>query len=288
MNLEEGQWQIGSYIMGPRTDTRVLSIDPGTWDTNSNDFGVERSDELRFARDTLKPSEITFQVGIMDNRLLFTEYADARIPGRLRGNELLEQLTNEWRADFQRKIWNAQKPLYFCRYGIQKVLYGRPRKFTPSNHFPKAEFLPVQMSFQPGDTFCYSADEFGWTIAPGGSNNIVRPSPLDGGGPAPSWIRFVIQGPIINPVITVGSLFTIQLSTTIAAGVTVEINSFPWLRRVVDSNSNTLSAMLTGDSVYLDQMSIPANSTTPVSFTGTGTNVNTKLTCLWREAYYTI
>lgn len=280
MILRENQYQIGDVVFGNGTPIRVSSFSPGGYEVVANDTPRERADEISFGRDSLSPQPIVFEMSVIDNfNIAFGP--NFRVDGWPSGPELLERLGSEWRASETRQNWNAQKALHYRKNGIQKVIFGRPRKMTVTTGKLGGEFIPVVADFMPVDTLAYSSDLISRFVARDVDLAITRPS---SGGKGDSWIEAYVDGPIVNPTIDFG-IWKAQFNYTVAAGETIELNSTPWLRRVVSSNGQYLSARLIGDSAYLDEMKIPPSTTTTARLTGTGTSGATRLTVAYREAY---
>jgi hypothetical protein len=78
-------------------------------------------------------------------------------------------------------------------------------------------------------------------------------------GDAPAWFRVLFYGPLTHPTVTIGNV-QIELGIDVQPNVIVEVSSYPWMRRVVDSNNINWRAALIGSSQYLDQLQIPAQT----------------------------
>lgn len=293
MPLKEGQWQLGSLVFGKFTKIPVENVDIGAYDSQVGDIQMSATDELRFGRDFFQPGLLTFTMGILNNRLLPNMAAidlsagisyPENIESIFHAQPLLEQICTEWRADDIRTSFGYCKPLSYCKFGIQKRVYGRPRKMSTNIFNNQNEFVPVVAEFQRVDTFSYSDQEFSVAGPPGSTLTVTR-----SGGGASTWGRFLIQGPITNPIITVGSLYTIELNYSLDSSDVVEINAYPWERRVILAPDGlNLAPKLIGDTPYMEKMRIPPNTSTTVSMSGTGTTADTELAVLWREAYNTL
>lgn len=280
--LREGQYQIGSLIMGPGTPIHISDFAPGGYEVNNMDQKVAFSDEVMFGFDSVTPSPMSFELAIMDNFNIW-HGPDVLVPGYPSGASLVEHLSAEWRADAERKNWNSMKPLEFKKNGPQKIVYGRPRKITVIKTRKGGEFIPAILDFQPADALTYGVEKT-QVIAP----SAVGTTPLAINrvdGRAPTWFRCLITGPINKPRIKVGSLWEAEIDVNLAAGKVLEVNAYPWQRRIVDSDSNSHSARLTG-SVYMDEMKIPPVATTGIGLSGGSTTGATKMTVFWREAYF--
>jgi len=192
----------------------------------------------------------------------------------------LSDLQREWRAEDIRLQWGALKPLLFRGTdGVTRQFYGRPGKFTYKMHRQiQSEYYQVVAEFRRADTLCYSDTEYYVTLGNSPANYArVR-------GDAPSWVRFIINGPIQNPVIDFGTQ-QISLNTTIPSGKAVEISSYPWSRRIINSDGLSLAAYNTSPDPYLDRIKFHPGVVTQMSWTGTGYNGSTSVRLFWHDAY---
>lgn len=281
VNLREGQYQIGDLLFGNGTMIRVNSVEATGYTSNANDYQNPLSDEIRFGKDFITPATLLFDVGIMDNYAL----PGYSIPGIVRGDTLMEAMHKEWRADEVRQFWGYQKSIIYKRAGQQRRVFGRPRAFSAQPRKDKPGFYAVTCDYQRSDSFSYDDTEKSVSVVPTGagttSANIVRT-----GGKAPTWVQVFIIGPINNPVLKFGNLFTMSIQHNLAAGKIIELNSYPWERRVIDSDGFNLNPKLIAPSVYLDQARLPAETTIPVGLSGSSTTGATQAIFNWREAYH--
>lgn len=278
MTLRENQYQIGDVLFGNGTPIRVSTFQPGGYEVTPNDRNMEKSDELSFGFDMLTPQPIAFEMSVIDN-FDINRGPDYAVPGWESGPELLERLGKEWRADSIRKTWNSQKSITYKKNGPEKVIFGRPRKMTVTPGRKGGEFIPVVAEFMPVDTLAYSSQMFSAFAGNGQTSHIVRQ-----GGGARTWVQILIAGPATNPKVVIGD-WQVEIQSSIAVSQLIEVNSYPWQRRVIDSTGQYLSAKLIGDSAYMDEMRIPPNETTDFTFTCTGATGTTQCYVFWREAY---
>lgn len=282
MTLAEGQYQIGNFVFGARTMVKVTAEEAVSYTTNPGDYQNPLSDEMRFGRDFIAPGSLQMELGVIDNYAL----DGSTIPGLKSGTELIEEMMREWRADDYRLVWGFVKPLKYCKQGEERRIYGRPRRFAQGRRRPGVEFIPCTVDYARSDTFSYSEEEFGVAVTPSAPGtttaNITR-----SGGEAPTWVEIFIVGPITDPTIKIGSQ-VIEIDYALAAGKVIQINTYPWERRCVDSDGFNLSPKMIGVSPYLDQIKVPPNSITGVGLSGGGTSVGvTQAIFNWREAYHT-
>lgn len=282
-NLVPGQYQIGNLILGPWTPFSVDDIDIANYDMNVMDWQVQGSSEMRYGFDTFKPAPIHLKINVRKNRINPAAAAvtnDTRVLN-FDNDPVLADLQREWRAPETLQNWNALKPLYFCGTdGITRQFYGRPGKFTYKKHKQVQPFYyQVTAEFRRADTLAYSDTEYFVNFVPG------VPQTLPGtAGNAPSWIRMLIWGPANHPIINFGTK-QIELNYNILAGSAVEISSLPWERRVIDLNGISLASYIVSDQPYLDQILLPNDVPTIISWNATGTTTASKMQFLWRNGY---
>lgn len=271
-NLEPGQYQIGDFVFGQGTLFNVEGFDIGAYDVNVQDFQLPGSDELRFGSDTLKPMPIQITINARKNFVLSNiagligspsaetlNFENDRRPG---------QLAKEWRADDIRGKWGELKPLRICREvdGRTVLVYGRPGKLAvpPLGH--KGQNQKIIAEYRRSDTLCYSDFEWYVNLPQSEVLTLVKSEDFDMGN-APSWLRFLIFGPMKHPIIQLGDLI-IELDIELAAGEVVELSSYPWQRRCIRINDGiSLNARLLRP--YLDKLSFDTNSGCEISWTAT-------------------
>lgn len=298
MTLQPYQYQLGSVVFGRDTQVPVQKVDIQTYNVNNQDFQVQRSDENRFGVDTLAPSPIVFTMSVLNNFELESAsgLSSAPFPDDLfaNNNNLLSQLAKEWKNPPLRLSWGATTPLLFCdkNRNVRRI-YGRPGKFA---HAPRNKggemWIDVQAEFRRADTYAHSDIEYyvGHPTnpllgLPANGTTTVNAARLDGDGD--SWLRFLLYGPFTHATISYGDK-TIELATTIASGTILEVSSYPWARRVVDSLGVNHRTKVIGDTLYLDQIKFPSESDMDITWTCTGGTSATQLFILWREAYNVI
>lgn len=269
-NLEPGQYQIGNFVFGRGTLFNVESFDTFGYDVNIQDYQGQLSDEIRFGSDSLKalPIQITMTARrnfLLENIAALTGDTNEYV---FENDPTPNDFVREWRADATRKDWGALKPLYICRNdGTVLMAYGRPGKLSITKPIIKNDG-PRQIiaEFRRSDTLLYSESEWFTALPPGEVVNIVRAQKL-GMGNAPAWMRFLIFGPMINPILQIGSL-TVELVEELGEDDVVEISSYPWSRRVINLNTGeSLNAKLARP--YLEDLAFPEETSAEVSWNAT-------------------
>lgn len=281
------QYQLGNVIFGRNTSVPISKVDLQAYNVNNQDFQVDRTDENRFGIDTLAPGPIIFNMAVLENFELesMAGYSTVGAPDELfaaRGT-ILPKLAKEWKANDIRQLWNATKPLLCCDgEGVVRRIYGRPGKFVYAPRYnDNTTWIDIQAEFRRADTYAHQNIEFFvGPIAPGAAAvNAERDD-----GDADSWVRVLVYGPATHPVILYGGN-TIELDVTVNAGVILEVSSYPWQRRVIDSDGINWRAKVIGATKYLDQIKFAAGDDINVSWSCTGSSGSTKLYFMWREAY---
>jgi hypothetical protein len=268
-NLVPGQFQIGNIVMGRGTTIAVEEFEPQPYDINQQDFQTSRSDEMRFGQDQLKPTTINLKMHVLNNKLL--EQYEYLNPNFWKDMPTADDLGTIWRNDdkgFGRKVPGSMIPLYYCGAdGIAKTIYGRPGKFAKTPDPTYKEWVQCLGEFRRADTLAYSPVEYVTPVIQNAAPvNILRTK-----GNVETWCRFILEGPLVNPSLTIGEQ-QVKLNVTIPDGDIVEISSYPWQRRVVNNSRVNLSAALSGNMIYLDRMTIPYNELTAIRWTDDNTN----------------
>lgn len=277
-NLEPGQYQIGDFVFGEGTLFNVEGFDIGAYDVNVQDFQLPGEDEMRFGSDTLKPMPIQITINARKNFVLpnIAGLTQSQLAGELNfdNDPRPGQFAKEWRADDIRGKWGELKPLLICREVDGRVVrvYGRPGKLAVPPFGRKAQNQKIIAEYRRSDTLCYSDFEWYAQVRPGEEVIITRAEDFDMGN-APSWLRFLIIGPMKHPIIQLGSAI-IELDIELALGEVVEVSSYPWQRRVIRVNDNiSLNARLLRP--YLNKLKFDADSGISLSWTATDVNVIT-------------
>lgn len=285
-NLEPGQFQIGDLIMGPWTRYSVESLDIGNYDVNVQDSQVQGANTTKFGQDTLKPAPLQLTINFRKNYLMENVVSLLRHPENVPAlnfddDPTLGDLQREWRAEEIMQTWGATKPLYFCGTdGVTRQFFGRPGKFAYKLHkIVGSQFYACQAEFRRLDTFAHS--ELEWFVVL--ERNVSQVITLTRGN-APSPVRFLLTGPMQHPIINFGA-HQLELDWNIAAGSAVEISSYPWQTRIVDSNGLSLAAYLISENPYLDKVRFPDHTPMTISWNASGTTSASRMSLLWHDSY---
>lgn len=164
--------------------------------------------------------------------------------------DALARIRRIWRADEVRRKPGAVATLTIRRAGRERVLFGRPRRFSPSIEFIEDGLALALVDFAATDDLFYSVDvsEASVNISPplGGGFSFPLATPMATtesassrsaffmiAGDQPSWPVIEIFGPITNPCFSVVGKWDIELRTTVPAGATLTVDTQPWARTVL-------------------------------------------------------
>lgn len=293
-NLEPGQFQLADLVMGYSTLYSVESLDIGNYDVNVQDSQAPDANEITFGQDTLKPASMQLTINFRKNKQLANVSALLKNPKTLNFDDdpTLADLQRVWRGSGTFDQWMATEPLYFCGSdGITRQFFGRPGKFGYKLHrIVDSQYYICTAEYRRLDTFAHSETEWFRTFVPNTPQTLTLLR-----GNAQSWVRFLISGPVIHPVINFGDK-QIELDTsklpggTIAADQIVEISGYPWERRAIlqttgSSTAITVAPYIISDDPYLAHLSLPNNTPTEISWTGTALTGASSMSVLWHDAY---
>ena len=251
-NLIPGQYQIGDLVIGRGTTILVNEFDAQAYDMNVQDYQVGMADETRFGMDQIKPTTIQMKMSVLYNELL--DIYKNRYPGFWKDQPRIEHLASAWRADYVRKRPGEMVPLYLCgKGGEERIVFGRPGQFSASKLMSQIQGQAVDCvaEFRRADIYNYSVQEQAIEIKKNDKPTYIQRT----NGDAQSWLRIIASGPMTNPVFNIGES-EIRLQHTVKEGELIEISSYPWQRRIIDSNRINLAAYATGVIPYLDRVSL--------------------------------
>lgn len=248
LDMDAGTGDTG-YVFGT-IDTGWLTTAPPTitpGDLRTTDVERPQEDGLMPGRDYQGAKSYGFEMtAITDamNRLGGLDPHRANL-------DLLADLEGLWTARQWRSSPQAFAMLRSCAGGVTSRCYGRPRRWeeAANGSMTQQGYTPVVADFQLVDNRWFADDEeiteVGGLTGSGGGfiAPIVAPivttssTEVDStavvGGKIPTWAVVEFHGPVTNPRLTVGDLFTVGLNGTIALGATVTIDPRPWVRTVL-------------------------------------------------------
>ena len=280
-NLIPGQYQIGDLVLGRGTSILVNEFEAQAYDMNVQDYQVGMADETRFGMDQIKPTTIQMKMSVLYNELLDAyKHTD---PNFWKDHPRIEHLASAWRADYIRKRPGEMIPLYLCgKNNEERIVFGRPGQFQASKLMAQVQGQAVDCmaEFRRADILNYGIKENAIEILRNDSHTEIHRTE----GDAPSWIRLIASGPMTNPVFTIGE-HEIRLNHSIKDGELIELSSYPWQRRIIDSNRVNLAAYATGSMPYLDRISLQPNRPTAVRWSSE--ELNTWVPALGNQSWET-
>lgn len=252
----------GAYA---ETGFLVHDMDPGTAEIVTGDAGFPRQDGTRFGRDYRSGRTITFNIVVLPEHGEDGTGVEAQ--------DRFGTLASAWLADEVRATPGAVSVLRLTRGGRTRRVYGRPRRFMPAPERARFGWWSADADFACVDHLFYGDAELTTTIG------MVEPSvgglvgplvgPIDAesagegletmfvGGTQPAWLKLVIHGPIVDPVVEVTGLWSIKLLTTLPSDGWIEIDPSPWNRVVRRHDGANMAGTFTYGSRRLSQMRIP-------------------------------
>lgn len=280
-NLVPGQRELGNLLFGRHTAYPISSMEIQSYNVNAQDAQAPMADEIMPMQENFVPAPITFEIGVLEfHRNENMEVFSGRIFNEEPMRRNLNKIALEWRGDDIRKNPGAARPIRFCqRDGSVILAFGRPRKFQATAPTRKNCYYTVNAEFQRLDTLFHSDIEYFEAVDPGQTVTLTRDK-----GDLSCWFRCLITGPAVNPHIVIGDL-DIELDWTLAGGEIVEISSYPWSRRVVNSSSLNLGAKLIGETQYLDKLRFPLGVAKNITWTAGGTTGSSGMLFCWRDSY---
>ncbi len=278
------------YTFGSRVRPvfNATTPDLGDYQIDVADEAVARGDGINFGVDFFRGRTITFDLAMRG-----LSEADVRAHG--------DALAAVWRANVVRRTPGAVAELRSRYRASERVVFGRPRRMALNTREAATGLLITAVAdFKAADDKFYSAAEQVLSVAlvPTPSGGLVSPlaSPLattansnravgiNLGGELPTWLTLEIDGPLTNPLVTVGDLRW-ELNMTIPENQTLVIDSRPWARTVLLNGSNAAGKFIRTSTRLSDSELEPGSY--GVSFGGTSATGTAQLRLKWREAFST-
>jgi hypothetical protein len=282
------------FRFGRETNIHVAVAEFGDPDMRINDEVNPFGDGIRMGRDYYAGRTITFDINITK------KYPDARST-----HQVLAEMMRAWTtADVvgapSRLTSGNISLLRMYRHGVHKVVFGRPRRFTPVTGNVDLNWVPITCDFQTIDHLFYEENErstniqivpptvggfvfpieFPWSTVPITSQADV----VQINGDAESWLTFTITGPIVNPTIEFVDYYSIKCNITLLPGETLVIDPRPWSRGVYKNGSQNVSGCFTADSRRLSGMTAPPGNH-QIVLRGTDGTGTARLETRWRDTY---
>lgn len=289
-NLTYMQYELDGFLFGgnpnpPSTLTSyvIQSVEFADPQLDTQDAPIPLEDGIVFGRDFKRGRIITFNINILTQG----SAADA-----------LSNIAAAWDNNNVRHYAGATSVLRFNRHNRVSRVYGRARKFAPVTGNVDRGWVPLLCDFKTVDHFYYSDLEetitvpiipppsggwvmpFKFPVTPGGI--AINTTNFVVGGTKPAWITTVINGPIINPIISTG-FWQYQLLISLAAGEFVRISPAPWERYARRNGTTSVRGSFTQNSARLSQMKL-SPGTQSLVLSGIDSTGTSNVQVFWREA----
>lgn len=323
--MRAGQWRLTYGASGhlPGADLTFGTEDTGMLltqepditfaDPNNGEQPLPGEDGIRMGRDYLGAMNITFEAAVSTwgaNSLNTTaetaEWAKANLlhlpttslQGRSNLNAL-SKLRTIWRADSVRGQAGAVAALYRQTEDRTRVAYGRPRRFAPAHSkLFRQGYTPVVADFQCVDDRWYSSTstvvtvQKSWRPLQPSAGPVIKPPPLVDArgsvtmrGDTATWPIITINGPAVNPVVTIGDQVRVKVLTFVKAGEWVRVDPRPWVRTVRLSTGASVGHLLDRTSTRLAEMFVPPGTYAFGADFDFGIGSWGPVTCSWQDAY---
>lgn len=294
IELEDGQHQLGSVLIGRGTSVRIATIEGlGQPSVRSQDVEPPGEDGLWIGADYYGGRTLRIDAGISQS-------------GNQSGSlDTLAALQNDADTAGVRGAGGLTMNLRLKFPGRPtRVVRGRLRKLEPDVTKSIHGWIPLDIEFQ-GQDHLYYADEPDSTSMPLGSltaggltfplmfpfeiagdpSAVGRPGFLEVAGTANTWPVIRINGPCANPRIThVASGRVLQVQTTLSAGEWVEIDTRPGWRTVLRENGGGAALAPTS---RIDQF-VLAPGLNEIQWNATDPTLTSTLAVTWWPAYKAI
>lgn len=290
----DNQWSIwyggAEYVWGTPATPVVNAAAPDLGDVEvlAADEPVPRGDGRRFGTDLFAGRTVTFDLAVLGSSETAVRSETAA-------------LAVWWRADKVRSTPGAVAELRSRYRGVERVAYGRPRRFSADLKAAKSGAAVVVADFACADDRWYDLVEkvTSVPIVPAAGGGLVTPlaTPLTStqssnrstsftvGGQLPAWPVIEVVGPITGPVVEVVGLWRVELSVTVPDGQTLTVDTRPWARTVL-LGSGSAAGSLARSSARLSQASLPPGVWELV-LRGVSTPGTAVARLRWRDSYPT-
>lgn len=293
--MRNGEWTLAygseSVSVGLVDNEATFLAPPDLGDTviEVADASRPRADGVAFGVDFRGGRTVTLEMGIVR-------------PSEADVVAAVERLAGLWRADEIRRTPGAVATFTARQGGRERLIYGRPRRFSPGLNFIGEGMATVVADFAAADDCFYSTtlSSMSVVLVPPPSGGLIGPlgSPLATtessdrsmgitvGGRLPAWPVMEIRGPITNPVIEVVGLWRMEFRTTLADGETLVVDTRPWARTVKKGNAS-LPGVVSRASTRLGDAAIPPGSY-EVALRGVSESGSASALISWRDSFPTL
>ena len=290
-DLQEKQFELGGLVFGLHAPVTVVDWSPNPAPIRTSDADNPTGDGARFGRDLRGAATWNFSLSV-----------DGKDEDE--GWEILNALAEAWDGDEVRNDPDLVVPLRYRVAGQTRVVYGRPRQWTPVvNNLSMVGRIDVEAQFVLADHRVYDDVQrvsrvsvavpleldagldvpfiAPFTTDAGAS---VRESSVLIGGEVPTPITITFEGPIADAAVRVGG-WTAALVDPVDADNPVVIDARPWVRAATylsDGGGVKVSPRVT----RISKMWLPPGHH-EIIFTGDDPTSQAAVLVSWRNAYRT-
>lgn len=290
MTLAEKQFELDGVVFG--LDAPVgLKADgwtPGAPALRTSDVDRAAGDGVRMGRDFKGAATWSFS--------LFT---DGQTEDEAWAS--LARLAEAWDADTARSEPDAVLPLRYRMAGQERVVYGRPRRWTPTvNNLVMGGRIDVEADFDLVYHLIFDGVQESRTIGIAAPLDLaaglmvpftppfttsagasVRESSVTIGGSVPTPITVTFNGPVTNAAVRVGGWMA-ALEDTVYADDPATIDGRPWVRAATTRSGG--GVRVSPRVTRISKMWLPPG-THEVIFTGEDPTSSASVEISWHNAY---
>jgi hypothetical protein len=244
--LADWQLELDGFRFGCGTTIEVTEMDLGSAETRPQDADLSTVDARRFGRDQKRPATWSFVLTIKER-----DRAAALVT--------LGGLEAAWDAEASRLRPGAVSELRYRLGDRVRLVYGRPRRFTPVLTNLVFGRISVVCDFTRVDLLDYDDVEQVVPLTLGASQVGGFPTPwvspirstasaqprvnqIVVGGSTATWVTVVFDGSFTDPYVRVGGWRT-ALQRSIAFDETITVDPRPWVQAVTRQDGAHVSGL---------------------------------------------
>lgn len=249
MITDDYQFELGGVPFGKPHPIRVESFEMDSAQTRNQDALSDVADYRRFGRDQKTPGTWSWNLR-------------TKASGPAEALALLEQLEAVWDNQSSRLGQGNVVPLKYRLGGRTRMIYGRPRRFTPVISTPlRVGHIPIVADFDRVDLLSYDEQYEATNLTLGAPltggfvspfvfplSTVPNPQPADdtlyvrGSAATPAIVKFT--GALVRPRVVIPSLgWEAGLDYTMAFDETITIDPRSWVQRAHHPDGSPVAAL---------------------------------------------
>jgi hypothetical protein len=214
----------------------------------------------------------------------------------------LAKIRNAWRGDSVRKRPGAVTTLRMNKQNRTRLVYGRPRRFSPTFGAIERGWAPIDCDFKCVDEAFYDDVQNYHTMGMGAppTAGLVAPFTIPLvvfqyetaagsfriNGDMETWPTFTIKGPCVNPTVEILNHFKFSMNVALYHTDVLTIDPRPWRRTTLLNGELNRSGRFTAESVSLPDMKLPPGQHS-MRYKAFDESLASTVTIGWRNAYST-